>query len=132
MPMPRSCLRLGPFKPSGAYPTVTESVAQLLLTGQHDRNPVTTKHEKRSISTTLFSACYISFLGRRFRSLTCVGIGAADFQNKQHRDSQPDCCPNGICWVLPAVFKDTRYSCNESSNENDHQNLRSFVYSPHR
>jgi hypothetical protein len=38
----------------------------LLLTGQHGRNPVTTKHEKRSHANHLFAISYGSFLGRQF------------------------------------------------------------------
>ena len=41
---------------------------QLTLTGQHDRNPVTTKHEKRSHANHLFAVSYGSFLGRPLRS----------------------------------------------------------------
>jgi hypothetical protein len=36
----------------------------MALTGQHDRNPVTTKHEKRSHANHLFAVSYGSFLGR--------------------------------------------------------------------
>src|SRR5215831_19656796 len=45
-------------------PLSAQGDGRLALTGQHDRNPVTTKHEKRSISTTLFSAWLISKIGR--------------------------------------------------------------------
>ena len=34
------------------------------LTGQHDRNPVTTKHEKRLYANSLFAVSYGSFQGR--------------------------------------------------------------------
>jgi len=42
---------------------------QLTKPGQHDRNPVTTKHEKRSHANHLFAVSYGSFQGRPFRSL---------------------------------------------------------------
>jgi hypothetical protein len=45
----------------------------------------------------------------------------ADRQHKQHRQHKPDGCPDGISRVLPAVFNNTGYACNESSNENDSQ-----------
>jgi hypothetical protein len=40
----------------------------LMLTGQHDPNPVTTKHEKRFLASHQFSMSYGSFQGRRSRS----------------------------------------------------------------
>src|SRR5215469_16670706 len=44
--------------------------SKLSLTSQHDRNPVTTKHEKRPHAHHLFALRYVSFLERRFHSLT--------------------------------------------------------------
>ena len=43
----------------------------------------------------------------------------ADHQHKQDRQHKPNCCPDRICWVLPAVFGKTGYACNESSSKND-------------
>jgi hypothetical protein len=37
---------------------------KLLQSGQHDRTPVTTKHEKRLYANPLFAASYGSFQGR--------------------------------------------------------------------
>ena len=44
------------------------STTKLLLTGQHDRTPVTTKHEKRLYANPLFAVSYGSFQGRPLRS----------------------------------------------------------------
>ena len=45
----------------------TRKVMWLLLRGQHDRNPVTTRHEKRLHANHLVAVSYGSFLGRRLR-----------------------------------------------------------------
>ena len=42
-------------------------------------------------------------------------------QRKQYRQQKPDCRPDGISRVLPAVFNNTGYAGNESSDENDNQ-----------
>jgi hypothetical protein len=38
---------------------------QLMLTGQHEQTPVTTKHEKNLYISLLFAVSYGSFQGRR-------------------------------------------------------------------
>jgi hypothetical protein len=43
--------------------------AQLTKPGQHDRTPVTTKHEKRLYANPLFAVNYGSFQGRPFHKL---------------------------------------------------------------
>jgi hypothetical protein len=40
----------------------------MTLTGQHDRTPVTTKHEKRLYANPLFAVSYASFQGRPLHS----------------------------------------------------------------
>jgi len=44
-----------------------QETGQLPKSGQHDRKPVTTRHEKRSHASHLFAMSYGSFLGRRYR-----------------------------------------------------------------
>jgi hypothetical protein len=42
--------------------------SDLTKSGQHDRTPVTTKHEKRLYANPLFAVSYGSFQGRPFHS----------------------------------------------------------------
>jgi hypothetical protein len=46
--------------PSGRW----TNAAQLMKSGQHDRTPVTTKHEKSFYANPLFAVSYDSFQGR--------------------------------------------------------------------
>jgi hypothetical protein len=46
---------------------------QLLLPGQHDRTPVTTKHEKRLYANLLFAVSYGSSQGRPLHSVESRG-----------------------------------------------------------
>jgi hypothetical protein len=44
-----------------------------MKSGQHDRTPVTTKHEKRLYANRLFAVSYGSFQGRPFHSNPLLG-----------------------------------------------------------
>jgi len=47
---------------------ILKTTVKLSWTGPHDRNLVTTKHEKRSHANHLFAVSYGSFQGSRLRS----------------------------------------------------------------
>ena len=47
---------------------------QVTRTGQHDRTPVTTKHEKRIYANLLFAVSYGSFQGRPLHSNPLRGV----------------------------------------------------------
>src|SRR5271154_4484957 len=72
-----------------AQPYSTERAAeqgQLLLSGQHDRTPVTTKHEKRLYANPLFAMSYGSFQGRPLRQTG--GVQSAQERAAQRREQE--------------------------------------------
>jgi hypothetical protein len=53
---------------------VNAAISQLTKPGQHDRSPVTTKHEKRLYANSLFAVSYGSFQGRPYHKLPSRGV----------------------------------------------------------
>jgi hypothetical protein len=54
-------------KRSGPSSVLTK-ICVLFLTGQHDRTPVTTKHEKEALRQPLFAVSYGSFQGSQWQT----------------------------------------------------------------
>ena len=82
----KSLLRSGSRNSSANYHALN---SLLLKSGQHDRNPVTTKHEKRSHANHLFAVSYGSFLGRYF--------------GYYYSDVSEPACPDGTDTYLNSV-----------------------------
>jgi len=100
------------FAPASASSSSTRVVGrggseagQLSKSGQHDRTPVTTKHEKRLCANPLFAVSYGSFQGRPFRSLRGFERNR-DFAPTDMRWSRaiPDECPSETPSDLPATI----------------------------
>jgi hypothetical protein len=62
---------------------------QLSRTGQHDRTPVTTKHEKRFYAKPLFAVSYGSFQGRPLHSKPLADIEHSQATESPGRSTGP-------------------------------------------
>src|SRR5579863_5073114 len=66
-----SCIKFTDFETELSFSDLSPQFpysGQLTKPGQHDRTPVTTKHEKEALRQPMFAGSYRSFQGRPFHS----------------------------------------------------------------